>query len=158
MTPNPNPIQSTMNTHHIVKQLKQLKLSAMAEGLDQYLLQAEQNSLDYTGFLSMLLEEELELRDQRKAERLLSGAQFANLQLMADSAVSRSASLTHTLQREISTCLFLYQGQGVTITGPPVTVTTHPSRGLANSACRSLRQVRFLKFNQLFSELETVLE
>src|SRR5690625_5822551 len=66
MTPNPNPIQSTMNTHHIVKQLKQLKLSAMAEGLDQYLLQAEQNSLDYTGFLSMLLEEELELRDQRK--------------------------------------------------------------------------------------------
>ena len=51
-----------MNTHHIVKQLKQLKLSAMAEGLDQYLLQAEQNSLDYTGFLSMLLEEELELR------------------------------------------------------------------------------------------------
>src|SRR5690625_6032902 len=76
MTPNPNPIQSTMNTHHIVKQLKQLKLSAMAEGLDQYLLQAEQNSLDYTGFLSMLLEEELELRDQRKAERLLSGAQL----------------------------------------------------------------------------------
>jgi hypothetical protein len=44
----------------------------MAEGLDQYLLQAAQNSLDYTGFLSMLLSEELELRDQRKAERLFN--------------------------------------------------------------------------------------
>src|SRR5690625_6720494 len=93
MTPNPNPIQSTMNTHHIVKQLKQLKLSAMAEGLDQYLLQAEQNSLDYTGFLSMLLEEELELRDQRKAERLLSGAQFGNLQCLEDFDVSLSTGL-----------------------------------------------------------------
>src|SRR5690625_2211708 len=102
MTPNPNPIQSTMNTHHIVKQLKQLKLSAMAEGLDQYLLQAEQNSLDYTGFLSMLLEEELELRDQRKAERLLSGAQFGNLQCLEDFDVSLSTGLNPTLLRELS--------------------------------------------------------
>jgi len=65
-----------MTTHHIVKQLKQFKLSAMAEGLDRKLLAAEQNSLDYTG----LLAEELELRDDCKVQRLLAAAQFVNLQ------------------------------------------------------------------------------
>src|SRR5690625_5867939 len=86
---------------------------SITEGLDQYLLQAEQNSLDYTGFLSMLLEEELELRDQRKAERLLSGAQFGNLQCLEDFDVSLSTGLNPTLLRELSTCRFIDQGQGV---------------------------------------------
>jgi DNA replication protein DnaC len=147
-----------MNTHHIVKQLKQLKLSGMAEGLDQYLLQAEQNSLDYTGFLSMLLGEELELRDQRKAERLLSAAQFGNPQCLEDFDVSLSTGLNPTLLRELSTCRFIDQGQGVIISGPPGTGKTHLARGLGHSACRSLRQVRFFKFNQLFFELEKILE
>ncbi len=66
-----------MNNHHIVKQLKQLKLSAMAESLDRNLLAAEQNGLDYTGLLSMLLAEELELRDDRKAQRLLHAVSSA---------------------------------------------------------------------------------
>jgi DNA replication protein DnaC len=147
-----------MKTHHIVKQLKQLKLSGMAEGLDQYLLQAEQNSLDYAGFLSMLLGEELELRDHRKAERLLTGAQFGNPQCLEDFDVSLSTGLNPTLLRELATCRFIDQGQGVIISGPPGTGKTHLARGLGHSACRSLHQVRFFKFNQLFSELEKVLE
>src|SRR5690625_4392157 len=137
MTPNPNPLQSTMNTHHTVKQLKQRNLSARAAGLDQALRQAEESSLDDTGFLSMLLEEELELRDQRKAERLLSGAQFGNLQCLEDFDVSLSTGLNPTLLRELSTCRFIDQGQGVIISGQPGTRKTPINCGLRHSACRT---------------------
>lgn len=147
-----------MNTHHLVKQLKQLKLSGMADGLDRHLLAAEQNSLDYAGFLSMLLAEELELRDQRKVERLLAQARFGNPQCLEDFDISLSTGVNPTLLRELASCRFIDQGHGVIITGPPGTGKTHLARGLGHAACRALHPVRFFKFNELFSELETLLE
>jgi DNA replication protein DnaC len=147
-----------MNTHHLVKQLKQLKLSGMADGLDRFLLEAQQNSLDYAGFLALLLDEELQLRDQRKFERLLAQARFGNPQCLEDFDVSLSTGVNPTLLRELAGCRFIDQGHGVIITGPPGTGKTHLARGLGHAACRALRSVRFFKFNELFTTLQTLLE
>lgn len=147
-----------MNTHHLVKQLKQLKLSGMAAGLDRFLLEAQQNSLDYPGFLALLLDEELQLRDQRKVERLLTQARFGNPQCLEDFDAGLSTGVNPTLLRELASCRFIDQGHGVIITGPPGTGKTHLARGLGHAGCRALRSVRFFKFNELFTVLETLLE
>lgn len=147
-----------MNTHHLVKQLKQLKLSGMADGLDRFLLEAQQNSLDYPGFLALLLDEELQLRDQRKVERLIAQARFGNPQCLEDFDAGLSTGVNPTLLRELAGCRFIDQGYGVIITGPPGTGKTHLARGLGHAACRALRSVRFFKFNELFTTLETLLE
>lgn len=130
----------------------------MAEGLQGYLLQAEQNGLDYTSFLAMLLAEELELRDQRKVQRLISGAQFGNPQCLEDFDSSLSSGLNPTLLRELATCRYIDQAHGVIISGPPGTGKTHLARGLGQAACRGLHRVRFFKFNHLFPQLERILE
>jgi len=147
-----------MNNQHLVKQLNQLKLAGMAGGLDRFLLEAQQNSLDYAGFLALLLEEELQLREGRKIDRLLTQARFGNPQCLEDFDVSLSTGVNPTWLRELASCRFIDQGHGVIITGPPGTGKTHLARGLGHAACRALRSVRFFKFNELFTTLETLLE
>ena len=147
-----------MNTQHLVKQLKSVKLSGMAAALERALLEAQQNSLDYPGFLSLLLEEEIGLREGRKVERLLSQARFGNPQCLEDFDTSLSTGLNSTLLRELASCRFIDQHHGVIITGPPGTGKTHLARGLGHAACRTLRSVRFFKFNELFTILQDLLE
>jgi len=147
-----------MNTQHLLKQLKQLKLAGMAAGLDRFLLEAQQNSLDYSGFLALLLDEECDLRERRKVERLLTQARFGNPQCLEDFDVSLSTGVNPTLLRELASGRFIDQGHGVIITGPPGTGKTHLARGLGHAACRALHPVRFFTFNELFTTLEKVLE
>lgn len=66
----------------------------MAEALDRRLMEAEKNSRDYTGFLAMLLDDEIELRKQRKVvDRLLSQTHFGALQFLEDFDTSLSTGL-----------------------------------------------------------------
>lgn len=143
-----------MEKHHIENQLKSLKLSAMAGQLEMRLLEAQQNGLDYLSFLSMLLSDENECREQRKMERLIQQAQFGHQQYLEDFDVSLSTGLKPTLLRELATCRFLDAAQGVIINGPPGTGKTHLAKGLGHAACRHLRTVRFFKFNELFNHLD----
>lgn len=147
-----------MQTHQLQKKLKKVKLSGMAEALDQRLMEAEKNSMDYTGFLAMLLDEEIELRSRRKVDRLLSQAHFGARQCLEDFDTSLSTGLSSTLLRELATCRFIDSSQGVIINGPPGTGKTHLARGLGHNACRSLRSVRFFKFNELFDLLQKLLD
>lgn len=143
-----------MEKHHIQNQLKSLKLSAMAGQLEMRLLEAQQNGLDYLSFLSMLLTDETECREQRKMERLIQQAQFGHQQYLEDFDVSLSTGLKPTLLRELATCRFIDAAQGVIINGPPGTGKTHLAKGLGHAACRHLRTVRFFKFNDLFNHLD----
>jgi len=143
-----------MQTHQIQKKLRKIKLSGMAQALDRHLFEAEKNSLDYVAFLAMMLDEEIELRNQRKVDRLLNQASFGAPQCLEDFDTSLSTGLNPTLLRELATCRFIDNAQGIIINGPPGTGKTHLARGLGHSACRCLRSVRFFKFNELFDHLQ----
>jgi len=56
------------------QQLKSLKLSGMIETLELRLLEAQQNQLSYSELLSSMLTDEIETRNMRKLQRLLSQA------------------------------------------------------------------------------------
>lgn len=143
-----------MKTHHLQTKLRKIKLSGMAETLDQRLLEAQNNNLDYAGLLAMLLDDELEQRGRRKVDRLLSQARFGAPQCLEDFDTSLATGLNPSLLRELATCRFIDNAHGVIITGPPGTGKTHLAKGLGHSACRGQRPVRFFKFNELFDHLQ----
>ncbi len=58
-------------TARLKTQLKTLKLSGILDNFDLRLLEARQNQLAYSEFLSIILSDEIETRNMRKLKRLL---------------------------------------------------------------------------------------
>jgi DNA replication protein DnaC len=137
----------------LLHQLKKLKLSGILNTLEARILESQNNDLDYRTFLTMLLEDELEARQQRKVGRLIRNANFGTEQTLEDFDFTLSPQLNRNLIRELATGAFIHRGQGVILVGPPGTGKTHLAKALGHQACRKNYTVAFYKFHHLFAEL-----
>ena len=134
-------------------QIRNLKLSGMLETLDIRLLEADQNDLAYTDFLSMILTDELETRTTRRISRLMHSAGLGTDKTLETFDFAFNPAINQKLIRTLATCRFLERGEGVFFLGPTGTGKTHLAKALAHQACRRLFSVAFYSFHQLFSDL-----
>jgi DNA replication protein DnaC len=68
----------------LIGDLKKLRLPAMIEMLDSYVKQAASSSMSYMDFLSGLVSEEVEYKDQRAVQSRIKSARFPVLKSLDD--------------------------------------------------------------------------
>ena len=88
-------------------QLKTLKMSGIIENLDLRLLEAQQNQLSYSEFLSMLLTDEIEKRNMTKVARLITQANFGHEKILENFDFSFNPSINAAQIRELATCIII---------------------------------------------------
>ena len=137
----------------IKMQLKSLKLSACSDNLELRLMEAQQNQLAHSEFLSMLLSDEIENRQMRKVKRLLTQAGMGTEKTIESFDFSFNPSINAVNIRELATCRFIERGEGVFFIGPSGTGKTHLAKALAHQACRRCFTVAWFAFYKLFNEL-----
>lgn len=134
-------------------QLRQLKLSGILETLELRILETQNNQLDYQTFLALLLQDEFDARLSRKIQKLIKDAHFGQELTLENFDFTCAPELNRAQIRELATCAFIAQGQGLILVGPPGTGKTHLAKAIGHAACCKNYSVLFFKFHQLFAEL-----
>ncbi len=143
-----------MSGYAVLKdQLKQLKLSGAADTLDLRLMEAESNELAFSEVLSMLLSDEIELRRNRRLQRLISHAHLESNKTLEQFDFTFNPTIKPKQIREFSTCHFIDKAENIFFIGPTGTGKTHLAKAIAHSVCRRNLRVEFYSFRELFSML-----
>jgi len=101
----------------------------------------------------MILTDEIENRQMRKVNRLLTQAGMGTEKTLESFDFSFNHSINAVNIRELATCRFIERGEGVFFIGPTGIGKTHLAKALAHQACRKYFTVAYFGFFQLFNEL-----
>ena len=133
--------------------LRQLRLPTFLKSYPQYATDAAQNNLDHTRFLLALAEQEVNQREHNMIRKRIKDAHFPVYKELADFDFSAIPSLNKALILDLARGEYLQKRQSIIFIGNPGLGKTHLASGLALTACRTKRKVRFWTAANLVNEL-----
>jgi DNA replication protein DnaC len=120
----------------LLKTLKQLRLSGLAQSLDIRLHEAQSHSLSHAEFLDLLLQDEIQVRSDRQLQRRVKAALFRELKTFDAFDWSFNPSLPRKVVLDLATCRFLREGRDVLFLGPPGVGKSHLVQALGYQAIK----------------------
>ena len=138
----------------IKSQLTRLKMSGISDTLEIRLMEAQNNNLSYSEMLSMLLNDELEKRQERRLKTLINRAGIGNQHTLENFDFTFNPSINAKQIRELAICRFAGKGENIFFIGPTGTGKTHLTKGICHHACRINLTVAYYRFYELFNMLK----
>jgi len=140
-------LQQTLTT------LKALKLTGMAQALEEQESQAITQELPFTDRLTLLIDREVAHRDTKRLTRLLQCARLKHNACLEDVDYRANRHLDRSRIVALGSCDWIRRGHPLLITGPTGVGKTWLACALAHQACRQGLTVRYLRVPRFFEEL-----
>jgi DNA replication protein DnaC len=133
--------------------LTRLKLGGMLQTLELRLDQAHTEKLGHLEFLELLLEDEIQRRQNKALARRLERARFDEVQTLADFDFAFNPKIPAVQVRDLATCGFIARKESVLLVGPVGVGKTHLAQAIGHAACMQGRSVLFEKTSWLLADL-----
>ena len=133
--------------------LKRLKLGPLAPTLPERLVLARAQRLDYAAFLTLLLADEVQRREQQALERHLAQAGFEERVTLDGFDWTAPVQLDRRHLQELFTLRFLADRQHVILVGPVGVGKTFLAQALGAAAVRAGHGALFVRADALLREL-----
>lgn len=121
----------------VVKMGKQLRLSGLLESLDVRLQEARGNNLSHEEFLELILQDELNIRQQRLIGRRIKTASFRDLKSLEDFDFSFNPSIKRKAIFDLASCRFIREQRDVLFVGPPGVGKSHIAQAIGYHAIKA---------------------
>jgi DNA replication protein DnaC len=132
--------------------LKQLRLSALAQTLPVRLQEASANRLSHAEFLELILQDELNVREQRKITRRTQAAEFTALKSLEDFDWRFNPSISRKDIYELAACHFVRQASDILLVGPPGVGKSHLAQAIGYEAIKQGFLVRYRSIFDLVAD------
>jgi DNA replication protein DnaC len=137
----------------LVRLLKRLKLGPLAPTLPERLALARAQQLDYAAFLTLLLADEVQRREQQALERHLLQAGFEDRVALEDFDWTAPVQLDRRQLQHVFTLGFLRQKEHVIFVGPVGVGKTMLAQALGSATVRAGHSVLFTRADALLKDL-----
>jgi len=140
-----------MMLHPVFEQLKTLKLSGMIAALEAQSNQQNIGQLSFEERLSLLVEQEISLRESNKLRRRLQNAKLKTPACFEDISFKSTRNLDKSLVASLENCQWIRSHLNILVTGATGTGKTYLAEAFSHKACLkgfsalSVRLPRFLE-------------
>lgn len=136
-----------------LERLHELRLTGMAQALEEQLRLSDLAGLSFEDRLGLLLERELTERDDRRLARLLQVAKLHMPACVEDLDFKGARGLDRSLVLRLATGQWIREHENVLIVGATGTGKSYLACALGHSACRAGLATRYFRFSRLLGAL-----
>ena len=142
-----------MLTHPLLPKLRELRLSGMVDTLEERAQMAQLQSLTPVDFLALLLDDEIDRRQQRKRGRLERSAGFEAPATLAQFDFAAVPCLERSLVLDMATCQFVLKKHNWILCGGTGVGKSHLATSIGYEAIKRGMTVLFANASTMLKEL-----
>lgn len=145
-----------MHKEQVLLQLREMKLSAMADSFIQHLNDGDHRDLAAEEFFALCVEDEYIARKNRRLNRMIGSANFKPEQAcMQNLDYSPSRGLQKSDVMRLTNPTWIENADNIIITGPTGCGKTYLAEAIGLQACKMGFPTRKIRYRNLFEEIKS---